>query len=398
MTEPTVQPDDLTGAWTPDPPIGCLLPGATAEPMAAIDDCEHHYETRLLGGHPITVRACTLCRKPDWDDLREQAAELYRWGWGEGAAGKPAREALSAYDKPREAADGPAGPRDTHDGSEAAPGGSGIRPGPYRHHKGGVYEVTGTATHTETGEQFAIYHSDSRNWARPVSDFLGTVNGEQRFTPIEPEPTLAALAAVIEFRDPCPYCESSPDLIPRHRMAAHIAEQHPEVRPERARTTPDNPVASSNTADNGIAAGLEIAIGWIEHRLGQTSEGREPAATGLRARLRTVLAPFIDPDDDCMPTLSKDGNGFTWVPAEGILDKLTAVVDAELREQRDRQAAQSVALVQRYADLQITLREVLDAFEAYWARASYCGPGETAVQPEHFKGWRAALNPPKERP
>lgn len=42
--------------------------------------------------------------------------------------------------------------------------------------------------------------------------------------------TLAALAAAVEFRDPCPYCESSPHLIPRHRMAAHIAEQHPEVR------------------------------------------------------------------------------------------------------------------------------------------------------------------------
>lgn len=38
------------------------------------------------------------------------------------------------------------------------------------------------------------------------------------------------------------------------------------------------------------------------------------------------------------------------------------------------------------------LAEALDAFEAYWARASYCGPGETAVQPEHLQAWRAVLD------
>ena len=72
------------------------------EHMAAADDCEHHYETRLLGGHPITVRACTFCRQPDWKDLAEQAGELYRWGWQEGRAGAAARTTLSAYDQPRD--------------------------------------------------------------------------------------------------------------------------------------------------------------------------------------------------------------------------------------------------------------------------------------------------------
>lgn len=71
------------------------------EPLAADAACEHHYETRILGGHPIAVRACTFCRTPDWNDLREQADELYRWGWQEGHAGEEARETLSAYDKPR---------------------------------------------------------------------------------------------------------------------------------------------------------------------------------------------------------------------------------------------------------------------------------------------------------
>lgn len=46
----------------------------------------------------------TLCRTPDWADLDEQAAELYRWGWQEGRDGKAAREKLSAYDKPQPAA------------------------------------------------------------------------------------------------------------------------------------------------------------------------------------------------------------------------------------------------------------------------------------------------------
>ncbi|NUS82749.1 MAG: hypothetical protein HOY75_08345 [Streptomyces sp.] len=70
-------------------------------PRAAADACEHFYETRLLGGHPLHVRACIFCRRPDWDDLLEQADELYRWGWNEGRDGHAMRTRLSAYDKPR---------------------------------------------------------------------------------------------------------------------------------------------------------------------------------------------------------------------------------------------------------------------------------------------------------
>jgi hypothetical protein len=69
-------------------------------PMAAADTCEHAYCTRILGGHPLHVRSCILCRVPDWDDLMEQAEELYRWGWEEGRAGQEARTKLSAYDRP----------------------------------------------------------------------------------------------------------------------------------------------------------------------------------------------------------------------------------------------------------------------------------------------------------
>ncbi|MFI1166522.1 hypothetical protein ACH4UM_23700 [Streptomyces sp. NPDC020801] len=73
----------------------------TDQPQAVADNCEHHYETRILGAHPIHVRVCILCRAPDWADLYEQADTLFRWGRDEGLAGKPPRERLSAYDMPR---------------------------------------------------------------------------------------------------------------------------------------------------------------------------------------------------------------------------------------------------------------------------------------------------------
>lgn len=69
----------------------------------ATNFCEHAYGVHLLGGHPLSVRLCTLCRQPDWDDLYEQAEALYRWGHEEGKSGEPPRSRLSAYDRPKEA-------------------------------------------------------------------------------------------------------------------------------------------------------------------------------------------------------------------------------------------------------------------------------------------------------
>ncbi len=74
---------------------------ASHTPMAAANICDHFYETRILGGHPLHVRLCTLCHTPDWNDLREQADELYQWGWNEGHDGQNMRTHLTAYDKPR---------------------------------------------------------------------------------------------------------------------------------------------------------------------------------------------------------------------------------------------------------------------------------------------------------
>jgi hypothetical protein len=68
-----------------------------------------------------------------------------------------------------------------------------IKPGRYRHCKGGEYAVQGIATHSETGEQLVVYsplYGSGGLWVRPLSMFLETVvhNGENqpRFSYIGP--------------------------------------------------------------------------------------------------------------------------------------------------------------------------------------------------------------------
>lgn len=58
--------------------------------------------------------------------------------------------------------------------------------GTYRHYKGGIYFVTGIATHTESEEKFVIYHDGKKTWARPLTMWLEDVEYEgeivKRFT------------------------------------------------------------------------------------------------------------------------------------------------------------------------------------------------------------------------
>lgn len=59
-----------------------------------------------------------------------------------------------------------------------------IRPGLYKHYKGGLYIVEGIARHTErTAEDLVIYTSldTHRLWARPASMWNDRVDGKPRF-------------------------------------------------------------------------------------------------------------------------------------------------------------------------------------------------------------------------
>jgi hypothetical protein len=61
-----------------------------------------------------------------------------------------------------------------------------LTPGPYRHYKGGLYEVLGVARHSETLEALVVYrpvYNDSGWWVRPFAMFVGTVQVDGRTVP-----------------------------------------------------------------------------------------------------------------------------------------------------------------------------------------------------------------------
>ena len=61
-----------------------------------------------------------------------------------------------------------------------------VRPGRYRHFKGGEYEVLGVARHSEGLEDMVVYrplYNDTGLWVRPVSMFLENIEREGRLVP-----------------------------------------------------------------------------------------------------------------------------------------------------------------------------------------------------------------------
>lgn len=66
------------------------------------------------------------------------------------------------------------------------------KPGPYRHYKGGLYTVAGTARHSETEEWLVIYRAEASGtwWVRPLSMWCETVLHDgasvPRFVPVPP--------------------------------------------------------------------------------------------------------------------------------------------------------------------------------------------------------------------
>ncbi|NLW80947.1 MAG: DUF1653 domain-containing protein [Desulfovibrionales bacterium] len=62
----------------------------------------------------------------------------------------------------------------------------GIRPGRYRHFKGGEYEVLGVARHSEGLEDMVVYrplYGQGRLWVRPLSMFTEDVLHEGKTCP-----------------------------------------------------------------------------------------------------------------------------------------------------------------------------------------------------------------------
>lgn len=54
-----------------------------------------------------------------------------------------------------------------------------VKPGKYRHFKGGSYEVLGSARHSETGEDMVVYralYGDGGLWVRPAAMWNETVD------------------------------------------------------------------------------------------------------------------------------------------------------------------------------------------------------------------------------
>ena len=61
-----------------------------------------------------------------------------------------------------------------------------LRPGKYRHFKGGEYQVQGIATHSETGEHLVVYtplYGEGGLWIRPLSMFLEAVDRDGKQQP-----------------------------------------------------------------------------------------------------------------------------------------------------------------------------------------------------------------------
>jgi cyclomaltodextrinase len=63
-----------------------------------------------------------------------------------------------------------------------------LKPGKYKHYKGKLYEVTGTARHSETLEELvvykALYQPEGENlWVRPLKMFTEDVETDGKKTP-----------------------------------------------------------------------------------------------------------------------------------------------------------------------------------------------------------------------
>ncbi len=76
-------------------------------------------------------------------------------------------------------------------------------PGRYRHYKGGLYEVLGTARHSETLEPMTVYralYGEHGLWVRPAAMFVETIEvagiARPRFARVDGNDVVAAAERV----------------------------------------------------------------------------------------------------------------------------------------------------------------------------------------------------------
>lgn len=79
------------------------------------------------------------------------------------------------------------------------------------------------ARHPEHADELRQWEQRQRQRCRINNKYTGVICQHTA-------PDFTAPLTGIEVRDPCPWCESSPSLIPRHLMGEHVAAVHPEVK------------------------------------------------------------------------------------------------------------------------------------------------------------------------
>ncbi|GAP35995.1 hypothetical protein ISF6_1835 [Piscinibacter sakaiensis] len=127
-----------------------------------------------------------------------------------------------------------------------------LRPGRYRHHKGGRYRVLGVVRHSETLEPMALYRpldAAVGDWVRPYAMFVETVEVDGRVLP--------------RFR-----CEEPPDGCEAQPVDAPGGCAGASVDPGGSTGIADPPGAGPAGSGGPLTEDLQATVARMEARLG----------------------------------------------------------------------------------------------------------------------------------
>ncbi len=94
-------------------------------------------------------------------------------------------------------------------------------------------------------------------------------------------------------------------------------------RPPTVAAPPKGAANNSVPSGNSVAPQAEATVAQ------QATTVTDTVTVPLRERLRAALRHHIDPDDDTMPALCRDGS--LWVPADDVLDNLTRAIQPPVK-------------------------------------------------------------------